>query len=69
LIPEISGGRAYFFVLEIENLFLINKSIQMKTRNFIWLILLIITIQSCSRAMSPYDAANHPRGKKCRDIK
>ncbi len=41
----------------------------MKTKNLLWLLVLIIILESCSRAMSPYEAANNPRGKKCRDIK
>ncbi|HQV59750.1 MAG TPA: hypothetical protein PLO70_00340 [Chitinophagaceae bacterium] len=40
-------------------------------RNRVLFLLLIgsIIFQSCSRAMTPYDAANHPRGKKCATIK
>jgi hypothetical protein len=41
----------------------------MKTRIVLLLILASIILQSCHRAMSPYEAANFPRGKKCRDIK
>jgi len=41
----------------------------MKTRIVLFLIAAGIAFQSCSRAMSPYEAANHPRGKKCREIK
>jgi hypothetical protein len=41
----------------------------MKARIILFLIVASIAFQSCNRAMSPYDAANHPRGKKCRDIK
>lgn len=62
-------GRVYLLVSKRENLLLINKSIQMKTRNFFWLLLLIITLQSCSRAISPYEAANYPLGKKCKVIR
>ena len=41
----------------------------MKTKHLLWLIMLVMVLGACNRAMSPYDAANHPRGKKCRDIK
>jgi hypothetical protein len=41
----------------------------MKARIFIFLIIASIAFQSCSRAISPYEAANNPRGKKCKDIK
>ncbi len=41
----------------------------MKTRIFFVLIIASLLIQACNRAMTPYEAANHPRGKKCRDIK
>ncbi|HEV7782859.1 MAG TPA: hypothetical protein VGO58_16400 [Chitinophagaceae bacterium] len=41
----------------------------MKTRILILLIVASIVFQACSRAISPYQAANNPRGKKCRDIK
>jgi len=41
----------------------------MKTRIIIILLIAGIAIQSCSRALTPYQAANNPRGKHCRDIK
>jgi len=41
----------------------------MKARLILFLLAAIIVFESCSRAMSPYEAANNPRGKKCRDIK
>jgi hypothetical protein len=41
----------------------------MKTRIILLLIVACIAFQACNRGMSPYEAANHPRGKKCRDIK
>ncbi|HMU45129.1 MAG TPA: hypothetical protein PKC72_02120 [Chitinophagaceae bacterium] len=41
----------------------------MKTRIVLFLIVAGIALQSCNRAMSPYEAANNPRGKHCRDIK
>lgn len=41
----------------------------MKTRIVLILIIASIVFQACNRAMSPYEAANNPRGKKCRDIK
>lgn len=41
----------------------------MKTKIILLLVAAVIILQSCHRAMSPYEAANSPRGKKCRDIK
>lgn len=41
----------------------------MKTKHLFWIMIVIITLQACSRAMTPYEAANHPRGKKCRVIR
>jgi hypothetical protein len=41
----------------------------MKTKIIVLLIVASIAFQACNRAMSPYEAANNPRGKKCRDIK
>jgi hypothetical protein len=41
----------------------------MKTKIILLLIAAVIVFQSCHRAMSPYEAANNPRGKHCRDIK
>lgn len=43
--------------------------ITMKTRIVLFLFIAIIIFQSCHRAMSPYEAANFPKGKKCRDIR
>ncbi|HEX2848784.1 MAG TPA: hypothetical protein VHN59_19715 [Chitinophagaceae bacterium] len=41
----------------------------MKTR-IIWIVLFaMVALQACNRAMTPYEAANNPRGKKCRDIR
>jgi hypothetical protein len=41
----------------------------MKIRIVLLLIVASIIFQSCSRAISPYQAANNPKGKHCRDIK
>lgn len=41
----------------------------MKARIILFLIVASLVFQACHRAMSPYEAANNPRGKKCRDIK
>lgn len=41
----------------------------MKFRMLAALLLIVILVQSCSRAMTPYEAANNPRGKNCRAIK
>gem|GEM_PF-751107 len=39
------------------------------TRIVMVLLLASFLFQACNRAMSPYEAANNPRGKHCRDIK
>lgn len=41
----------------------------MKGRFFLVLIMAIIVFESCTRVMSPYQAANNPRGKKCAIIR
>jgi len=41
----------------------------MKTKSLVWILIIIIMLQSCHRAMTPYEAANFPRGKKCRSIR
>jgi len=41
----------------------------MKTKQLFWILIIIIMLQACNRAMTPYEAANHPRGKKCRSIR
>lgn len=41
----------------------------MKFRTLFALLLLAVFVQACSRAMTPYEAANNPRGKSCRSIK
>jgi hypothetical protein len=41
----------------------------MKTRNLLWLAIILIILQSCARSMSPYEAANSPRGRKCAYIR
>jgi hypothetical protein len=41
----------------------------MKTKHILWAFIVIVALQSCSRAMSPYEAANYPKGKKCRNIR
>jgi hypothetical protein len=41
----------------------------MKTKIVLTLIVVSVLFQACSRAVSPYQAANNPRGKHCRDIK
>jgi len=47
----------------------IQKSITMKTRIIIILIVGSFLFQACTRSMSPYEAANNPRGKKCGTIR
>ncbi|MCX6315714.1 MAG: hypothetical protein NTW29_00365 [Bacteroidetes bacterium] len=41
----------------------------MKTKIVLALIVASLLFQACSRAVSPYQAANNPKGKHCRDIK
>ncbi|MFI5128604.1 MAG: hypothetical protein ACHQFX_01380 [Chitinophagales bacterium] len=41
----------------------------MKTRNIIAALIILIILQSCARAISPYEAANNPRGRHCRTIR
>lgn len=41
----------------------------MKTRNLLWFILLLMIFESCRPAISAYEAANNPKGRKCRRIK
>ncbi len=41
----------------------------MKNKFLLVLILGMIVLQSCTRVMSPYQAANHPRGRKCAIIR
>ena len=37
----------------------------MKTKIALTLIIVVILFESCARTFTPYEAANHPRGKKC----
>lgn len=39
------------------------------TRLFIVLLVTVLFITSCSRTMTPYDAANHGKMKKCRTLR
>ncbi|MET0637214.1 MAG: hypothetical protein ABWZ25_14385 [Chitinophagaceae bacterium] len=41
----------------------------MKAKNILLALLVIIFLESCSRAITPFEAANNPRGKKCRAIR
>jgi len=41
----------------------------MKTRHFVWLVIIVIFIESCQRSFTPYEAANNPRGRKCATIR
>ncbi|MFN4313113.1 MAG: hypothetical protein ACK4E0_02385 [Chitinophagaceae bacterium] len=41
----------------------------MKLRTLAWISMILIILSACSRAMTPYEAANNPRGKKCRAIR
>lgn len=41
----------------------------MKAKLVIALLLAIVIFESCARSFTPYEAANHPRGKKCGTIR
>ena len=41
----------------------------MKIKILLIVIIASVIFQSCSRAMTPYEAANFPKGKKCRNIR
>lgn len=41
----------------------------MKTKIVLVLMIFIILFESCTRSFTPYEAANHPRGRKCGIIK
>ena len=40
----------------------------MKIKILCFIILALVILQACNRAMTPYEAANFPKGKKCRNI-
>jgi hypothetical protein len=40
----------------------------MKPRNILLLLILVVVFSACNRAFTTYDAANHPRGMKCRSL-
>ncbi len=61
--------RIYLPVFRRRILISLSNLILMKTRLLLLLIVASFLFQACHRAMSPYEAANSPRGKKCRDIK
>lgn len=37
----------------------------MKGKILLLIILASVILQSCARSFTPYEAANHPKGKKC----
>ncbi|MES1216470.1 MAG: hypothetical protein ABUT20_13215 [Bacteroidota bacterium] len=37
----------------------------MKTKILLMLLIVVVLFESCARSFTPFDAANHPRGKKC----
>jgi len=41
----------------------------MKGRLLLVLVLAMIIFESCTRVMTPYQAANSPRGRKCAIIR
>ncbi|HEY6504030.1 MAG TPA: hypothetical protein VIZ28_08665 [Chitinophagaceae bacterium] len=41
----------------------------MKTKHLIWTLIILIVLESCSRAISPYEAANNPKGRHCKRIR
>ncbi|MEJ0101867.1 MAG: hypothetical protein WDO19_07545 [Bacteroidota bacterium] len=40
----------------------------MKARYICLLLIVIVCLSACSRAFTPYDAANHRKGMKCRSL-
>ena len=54
-------------ILEPE--FIQQNPYAMRTRLIIILIIGAFIFESCTRSMSPYEAANNPRGRKCAVIK
>jgi len=75
LVKMLSGKENFssksLLVLSAAFLFYILNLIPMKytTRIILFLLFASFLFQACNRAMSPYEAANNPRGKHCRDIK
>jgi len=57
------------FDLKVAALSLAVQIATMKARFLFFLIIFSFLFQACNRAMSPYEAANHPKGKKCRNIR
>jgi hypothetical protein len=39
------------------------------TKTLLVIFIASLIFQACNRAMTPYEAANFPKGKKCRDIR
>jgi len=40
----------------------------MKLRIVLLLLIISVVFGACNRAFTTYDAANHPRGMKCRSL-
>jgi hypothetical protein len=40
----------------------------MKARYVFYLIVIVSVLSACNRAFTPYDAANHRKGAKCRNL-
>jgi hypothetical protein len=41
----------------------------MKTRILLVILIAGFILESCARSMTPFEAANNPRGRKCATIK
>jgi len=40
----------------------------MKARYLLLLLIIVGVLSSCNKAFTPYDAANHRKGAKCRSL-
>jgi hypothetical protein len=65
----VDFGRNYLLLLQTGGLSCPHNLYQMKTRNILALIIILIILQSCGKYMTPYEAANHPRGRRCATIR
>ncbi len=63
----ISVGFIFLFLDEAFYFAFINSNL-MKTKNIVIALLILVFLQSCARAISPYQAANNPRGRHCKVI-
>jgi hypothetical protein len=40
----------------------------MKTRYIFFALIIVVLLSACNKAFTPYDAANHKKGMKCRSL-